>query len=403
MCSVGFRKPGVFLEGLFLSNLELKIARVSTVPFFIVTQLSAPINALKKAGAAVTVISSDDELSDDLRKLVGSNFIPLKMVREINPLQDLVSLLVLIKVFRTHKFDIVHSTTPKAGLLCAIAGKVTGVKVRLHTYTGQPWVTMSGVKKSTLKFCDKVIGFLNTRCYTDSFSQQKFLIEQHVVKPDRISVLGEGSFAGVDLKRFDAARFSDGERASLKHELGISLQSKVIVFVGRITRDKGVSELIEAFELLVAEKNDVFLLFVGPYEADGLAIIDSISSPDVLCRIKVVGFSSVPEKYMSVCNILCLPSYREGFGTVVIEAAAMGLPTVGTSIYGLTDAVVDGETGILVPVGDSIGLASAIRLLVTDEDTLRAMSSTAKERAVTTFDSKIYSELLLADYRGFFK
>lgn len=391
------------LEGLFLSNLELKIARVSTVPFFIVTQLSAPINAMKEAGAAVTIISSDDELGDDLRRLVGANFIPLKMVREINPFQDLVSLLMLIKVFRAHKFDIVHSTTPKAGLLCAIAGRVSGVKVRLHTYTGQPWVTMSGIKKGILKFCDKVIGFLNTRCYTDSFSQQKFLIDQHVVKPDRISVLGEGSFAGVDLKRFDAARYSDAERASLKQELGISLQSKVIVFVGRITRDKGVNELIEAFELLVAEKNDVFLLFVGPYEADGLAIIDGISNPDVLRRIKAVGFSNVPEKYMSVGDMLCLPSYREGFGTVVIEAAAMGLPTVGTSIYGLTDAVVDGKTGVLVPVGDSAGLASAIRLLVTDEEALCAMSSAARERAVTTFDSKKYSELLLADYRGFFK
>ncbi|MGA8138435.1 MAG: glycosyltransferase [Pseudomonas gingeri] len=391
------------LEGLFLSNLDLKIARVSTVPFFIVTQLGAPIKALKESGAAVTIISSDDELGGELRKLVDGNFIPLKMVREINPLQDLVSLLMLIKVFRTHKFDIVHSTTPKAGLLCAIAGRVAGVKVRLHTYTGQPWVTMKGVKKSILKFCDKVIGFLNTRCYTDSFSQQQFLIAEHVVKSDRISVLGEGSFAGVDLKRFDAARFSDNERASLKLELGISAQSKVIVFVGRITKDKGVNELIRAFELLVAEKNDVFLLFVGPYEPDGLAIVDSVSNPDVLNRIKVVGFSSAPERYMSVGDMLCLPSYREGFGTVVIEAAAMGLPTVGTSIYGLADAVVDGETGVLVPVGDSIALANAIRLLVTNEEALRAMSSAAKERAITTFDSKRYSELLLDDYRGFFK
>ncbi|MGE8178734.1 glycosyltransferase [Pseudomonas fluorescens] len=386
-----------------MSNLDLKIARVSTVPFFIVTQLSAPINALKESGAAVTIISSDDELGGELRKLVGGNFIPLKMVREINPFQDLVSLLMLIKVFRAHKFDIVHSTTPKAGLLCAIAGRVSGVKVRLHTYTGQPWVTMKGVKKGILKFCDKVIGFLNTHCYTDSFSQRQFLIAERVVTSDRISVLGEGSFAGVDLKRFDAAHFSNNERASLKRELGISAQSKVIVFVGRITKDKGVNELIRAFELLVAEKNDVFLLFVGPYEPDGLAIVDSVSNPDVLNRIKVVGFSNIPEKYMSIGDMLCLPSYREGFGTVVIEAAAMGLPTVGTSIYGLTDAVVDGETGVLVPVGDSIALANAIRLLVTNEEALRAMSSAAKERAITTFDSKRYSELLLDDYRGFFK
>lgn len=386
-----------------MSNRKLKIARVSTVPFFIVTQLSAPINALKESGAAVTIISSDDELGGELRKLVGSDFIPLKMVREINPLQDLVSLVMLIRIFSKNKFDIVHSTTPKAGLLCAVAGKIAGVKIRLHTYTGQPWVTMHGLKKSLLKFCDRVIGFLNTRCYTDSFSQQDFLIVEQVVKSNKISVLGQGSFAGVDLKRFDAARFNEGDRALLKRDLGIKAESKVIVFVGRITKDKGVNELIKAFELLVSEGADVFLLFVGPYEPDGVAIVDSISSDKVLSRIKTVGFSSIPEKYMAVGDLLCLPSYREGFGTVVIEAAAMGLPTVGTSIYGLTDAVVDGETGLLVPVGDYIGLADALRLLVSDDEVLKSMSVAAKERALTVFDSQKYSALLLAEYRSFFK
>lgn len=385
-----------------MSNLELKIARVSTVPFFIVTQLSAPINALKDAGASVTIISSDDELGGELRKLVGDGFIPLKMVREINPVQDLRSLLSLIRVFRSQKFDVVHSTTPKAGLLCAIAGRLAGIKVRLHTYTGQPWVTMTGFKKIILKFCDKTIGFMNTHCYTDSFSQQQFLVSEHIVKADRLSVLGEGSFAGVDLTRFDPRRFSPSESASLKRELGIEPQSKVIVFVGRITKDKGVDELIRAFELLIAEKNDVFLLLVGPYEPDGLAIIESVSGTDVLNRIKVVGFSSIPEKYMAVGDMLCLPSYREGFGTVVIEAAAMGLPTVGTKIYGLTDAVIDGQTGVLVPVGDASALADGIRLLVTNQEVLCAMSSAARERAVNSFDSKRYSELLIAEYRAFF-
>lgn len=385
-----------------MSNLDLKIARVSTVPFFIVTQLSAPINALNEAGATVTIISSDDDLSKELRDLAGNNFIPLKMVREINPIQDLLSLLSLIRVFRLHKFDIVHSTTPKAGLLCAIAGRIAGIKIRLHTYTGQPWVTMTGLKKNILKFCDKTIGFLNTRCYTDSVSQQRFLVSEKIVKPDRLSVLGEGSFAGVDLKRFDAARFSNMDKNSLREELGISSSSKLIVFVGRITKDKGVNELIRAFEQLVAENNDIFLLLVGPYEPDGLAIVESVTNSEVLNRIKTVGFSSAPERYMAIGDMLCLPSYREGFGTVVIEAAAMGLPTVGTKIYGLTDAVVDGKTGRLVPVYDSQALADAIRGLVKDENLLRSMSAAARERAVNIFDSKRYSDLLIAEYRAFF-
>jgi glycosyltransferase involved in cell wall biosynthesis len=377
---------------------KLKVARVSTVPFFIVTQLSATIEALQDSGVAVTVISSDDDLGGELRDLVGSNFIPVKMVREINPIQDLLSLIMLVKVFRQGEFDIVHSTTPKAGLLCAIAGKIAGVKVRLHTYTGQPWVTMQGIKRQILKFCDRVIGALNTRCYTDSFSQQKFLVEQGVVKSEKISVLGHGSFAGVDLKRFDASRFPRSERVTLKAELQIEAGSKVVIFVGRITKEKGVSELVEAFERLIVEGLDLYLLLVGPFEPDGAAIIDSVSNISVKDRIKTVGFSNVPEKYMAVADMLCLPSYREGFGTVVIEAAAMGLPTVGTSIYGLSDAVVDGQTGFLVPVGDSASLANSIRSLITDDRLLMEMSKSARERAQTIFDSKLYSSLLIAEY-----
>jgi glycosyltransferase involved in cell wall biosynthesis len=380
---------------------KLKVARVSTVPFFIVTQLSATIEALQDSGVAVTVISSDDDLGGELRDLVGSNFIPVKMVREINPIQDLLSLIMLVKVFRQGEFDIVHSTTPKAGLLCAIAGKIAGVKVRLHTYTGQPWVTMQGIKRQILKFCDRVIGALNTRCYTDSFSQQKFLVEQGVVKSEKISVLGHGSFAGVDLKRFDASRFPRSERVTLKAELQIEAGSKVVIFVGRITKEKGVSELVEAFERLIVEGLDLYLLLVGPFEPDGAAIIDSVSNISVKDRIKTVGFSNVPEKYMAVADMLCLPSYREGFGTVVIEAAAMGLPTVGTSIYGLSDAVVDGQTGFLVPVGDSASLANSIRSLITDDRLLMEMSKSARERAQTIFDSKLYSSLLIAEYTEF--
>ena len=380
---------------------KLKVARVSTVPFFIVTQLSATIRALKDSGATVTVISSDDDLGDELRKLVGSDFLAVKMVREINPLQDLVSLFLLIKIFKHRKFDIVHSTTPKAGLLCAIAGKIAGVNIRLHTFTGQPWVTMHGLKRHLLKLCDRVIGTLNTSCYTDSFSQQKFLVEQNVVKSNKIRVLGHGSFAGVDLERFSASRFSEDDRKKLKSELNIDSESKVVIFVGRITKEKGVSELVEAFGRLVLEGQDLCLLLVGPYEPDGFDIIDNIKNASIKNRIKIVGFSNIPEKYMAIADLLCLPSYREGFGTVVIEAAAMGLPTVGTCIYGLSDAVVDGETGLLVPVGDSVSLANSIRTLVDDEDLLMTMANSARSRAQTSFDSNLYSSLLIDEYSRF--
>lgn len=386
-----------------LSTRTMRIARVSTVPFFVLTQLGAQINTLKKSGAIVTVITSPDVLSKNLSELDGVEFIPVNISREINPIRDFLSLVSLVKIFHSKNFDIVHSTTPKAGLLCAIAGRIAGVKIRLHTFTGQPWATMHGFKKSLLKFCDSVIGILNTHCYADSDSQKKFLIEHRVIRRSNISVLGAGSIAGVDLERFNSLRYSKEDIKRIKDGICIPQNSAVILFVGRITPEKGISELIQSFSKVLDNNIDVYLVLVGPYEEDGQLIVDSISDTKVSERVRSVGFSSQPENYMAVADILCLPSYREGFGTVVIEAAAMGVPTIGTNIYGLTDAIVHGETGLLVPVGDEVALALAIKSLLANRSYLEKMSIAARIRAVEFFGSEGYSEMLIKEYEAFFK
>lgn len=382
-------------------NKRIKVARVSTVPFFVITQLSAPIRALADSGAEVVVVASDDELGDAMATLECAEYVPVHIAREINPASDIKSLFQLIKLFKAREFDIVHSTTPKAGLLCAIAGLIAKVPVRLHSYTGQPWVTMSGLKKIILKICDRVIGVLNTKCYTDSQSQRKFLIEEKIVSSNQIQVLGEGSLAGVDLARFDPQRFSNEFCAGLRSRLAIASESKILLFVGRITKDKGIFELLEAFAGLIEANRDVVLVMVGPYELDGEEIVAKYTvKSEVSKRLKIVGFSSEPEQYMAIANILCLPSYREGFGTVVIEAAAMGKPTVGTSIYGLTDAIVDGSTGLLVPVANALALKKALCELVDDAALLKKMSESARHRATELFDSQQYSKLLIEEYHN---
>ncbi|MFH7326587.1 glycosyltransferase family 4 protein [Desulfurivibrio sp. C05AmB] len=380
---------------------DLSVARVSTVKFFIFTQLGSQLESIRASGANLTVITSDDDnLVDDSVDFDKFNFIPVHIPRNINLLADFRALLALVRVFKANKFDIVHSTTPKAGLLCAIAGKIAGIKVRLHTFTGQPWATKSGPEQLILKWCDKIIGHLNTRCYADSFSQKKFLVDSHIMPNYKLHVLGEGSLAGVDLQRFNPCRYKKEDNDRLKAELDVPQSSFIILFVGRVTREKGVFELIQAFSEIINRGVDAYLVFVGPFEIDAQQCLDSLKGNNVMQRMRIVGFSREPEKYMSISDVLCLPSYREGFGTVVIEAAAMGVPTIGTDIYGLSDAVVNGETGILVPVRDYKALALAMTSLAVDA-TLRAeMGINARKRVLDKFDSRTMGHLLMQEYKN---
>ncbi|MFJ3157731.1 glycosyltransferase family 4 protein [Pseudomonas protegens] len=384
-----------------MSNNSLKIARVSTVSFFVITQLKTQLDDLSLSGIDVTVISSADEMSG---KLIGNKkirFIPVNIERKISLLKDLFSLFCLTRIFFKEEFDVLHSATPKAGLLCAIAGFISRKPVRLHTYTGQPWVTMGGGKRSILKVCDKIIGVLNTHCYADSHSQMEFLISNRIISRAKISVLGEGSIAGIDLKRFNPLRYSLQTNKSLKNELNLTETNKVILFVGRIARDKGIAELLTAFASVLSKDKDAVLVLVGPFEAEGKSIVDS-TSEDVKQHIRLVGYCEEPERYMAIADILCLPSYREGFGTVIIEAAAMGVPSVGTDIYGLSDAIQDGVTGILVKVADPISLENGILSLLSNPELRALMGGAARTRAINCFSSSLCSNILIKEYNGFY-
>ncbi|MBW3503948.1 glycosyltransferase family 4 protein [Pseudomonas sp. NKUCC02_KPG] len=381
---------------------KLNIARVSTVPFFVLTQLKAQIEALSSSGMRVTVIASRDEMSDKLASNKNFTYVPVNIERAISPSKDFISLIALNRVFKKLKFDIVHSTTPKAGLLSAIAGYFAKIPVRLHTFTGQPWVTTTGIKRSVLMFCDKIIARLNTHCYADSASQRDFLISSGIVSADKISVIGAGSLAGIDLERFDPCRYSVDELRVLRDDLNIPDAGKILLFVGRITPDKGIGELLSAFSDIVKDNRNVFLVLVGPFESVGENVVNQIDEALVRDNIRTVGFSSEPEKYMALADLLCLPSYREGFGTVVIEAAAMGTPAIGSDIYGLSDAIVNGKTGILVPVRDSESLKEGILCALNDLNLLSTMGVAAQDRAIRDFGSKTSSELLMKEYKRFF-
>jgi glycosyltransferase involved in cell wall biosynthesis len=329
----------------------------------------------------------------------GLEYHCIDIPRSIQPMKDVMALIRLFKFFQKNTFDIVHSTTPKAGLLSALAGKMAGVPIRLHTWTGQQWVTMKGPKRFISRIADRLIGVLNTRCYADSHSQMRFLVQEGIVDKNKIAVIGENSLSGVDLKRFDPPKWSPEKKQKIRHELSISATSKVIIFVGRIAKDKGIQELIGAFETLLSRGYELDLVLVGPLDQErgGDATV-SAAELRKYARVHLTGYTASPEYYLSIADIFCLPSYREGFGTVVIEAAAMGLPAVGTNINGLVDAIVDGETGILVPPRDESALMTAMQRLLDEPELLMKMGQNARRRCVQNFSSEIINRALAMEY-----
>lgn len=301
--------------------------------------------------------------------------------RAIRPLRDLRALWNLYRLFRRQRFDAVHSITPKAGLLAMLAAWLARVPVRVHWFTGQVWATRSGLGRWSLKQADRLIAALVTHALVDSPSQRNFLLAEGVLDGGRAEVLANGSVCGVDGGRFlpDA-----NARASVRSELGIPDTAVLLLYLGRLNRDKGIDDLAAAFARLAPRHPDLWLLLVGPDEESMQARVQTTCSawPD---RVRFVGITDRPERFMAAADIFCLPSYREGFGSSVIEAAACGVPTVASRIYGLTDAVREGETGLLHPPGEVAALTAQIERLAGDMALRRRMGEAARIRVLRDF------------------
>lgn len=373
----------------------LKVARISTVSFFIDTQLKNQLAAIQRHGAEITVVASEKEWENPV---CGCTYRSIAITREIHILRDIVSVWRLFRLFSSERFDIVHSTTPKAGLLTAVAGFCAMVPVRMHTFTGQPWVSFTGLKKRLLIWADWIICRLNTICYADSVSQKNFLLAQNVADSRSLKVLGNGSLAGVDIKRFNRLRYTEAQKSFIKKSLNIPDCSFVFIYVGRLVLAKGISELVRAFSEVQRTHTNTYLLLVGPQEQRLDDVAEFIHAENVQ-NIIFVEKTTEPEKYMAISDVLCIPSYREGFGTVVIEAAAMQLPAIGSNIYGLSDSIEDKKTGLLVPPKSVPPLAEAMHRLRKDSGIRLSMGRHAETRARRSFSSKTINLSLISEYR----
>ena len=375
-------------------NKRQKICIVATLPLPLIMFMKPHIIMLAEQ-YDVTLVANG--LEQDFSSILNANvrFVHINFARKISLWRDMVALFQLYRLLRREHFDVVHSLMPKTALLAMLAAFVAGVPHRIHTFTGQVWANKTGMPRFGLKALDKLVARCATGLLADSISQRQFLIDQQVVEETKIVVLGNGSICGVDAERFKPNLTA---RYRIRSNLGIPENAVVYLFLGRLNKDKGVQDLAHAFVALADDVPKAHLLVVGPDEGGMEATLQRTL---VKCsrRFHRVGFTSEPESYMACADIFCLPSYREGFGSVVIEAAAVGIPAVASNIYGLADAVKDGETGILHQPKNVQEIEQALLTLSHDEELRQTMSKQAMARAHTFFTT----DILVAAMRDFYQ
>lgn len=374
--------------------MKKKICFVATVEVTVKAFLLNHLLALSKT-YDITVITNTNNPNFLAEIGVNVKVIPLAIARDISLFSDLRVLIRLIRIFRQEFFVSVHSVTPKAGLLAMLAAWVVRIPLRVHTFTGQVWATKTGFSRFLLKWVDCLIAFLATQNIVDSPSQRQFLLDEKVIVSAKSKVFSKGSISGVDVARFKA---DEEVRKSIRARFNFSDEAIVFLFVGRLTPDKGVLDLAQAFSQLDAGAAHLF--FVGPDEKSMQAEIMRITE-SCAKYVHFIGHSDKPESYMTAADVLCLPSYREGFGSVVIEAAAVGIPAIASRIYGITDAVVDGETGLLHKPHDIRAIQDCMERLINNKGLRLKFGEQARARAVIDFNSTAITLEWVSFYREY--
>ena len=353
----------------------------------------------RETGYEVYVASSPGGGLNRVADADGVTAFAIPMEREISPLRDLVSLWRLWRLMRLLRPDVCHVGTPKAGLLGGLAALLAGVPHRFYTLHGLRLETAVGFKKAMLTVAERISCLLAHRVICVSKSLREKVVELGFVAASKTRLTGAGSANGVDVSRFDPTALRQAGARRARRSLGLPSQVSVVGFVGRLTKDKGITELIEAFQLLEDRYPRLRLLLVGCFEKSDCLPPSVGQSIRANSRIVHSGFVDNPSLLYQLMDVVVLPSYREGFPTVALEAAAAGKPIVATRVTGSCDAVVDGETGLLVPARDSSALAGAIGSLLDDKTKANQMGLAARSRVVREFQQERVWEGLSALYQ----
>ena len=388
---------------------SFKLLRLTTVPLSLNVLIKGQLRYMRKY-FEVKAISSGPSCDLDLvRKNEGVEVYEVAMSRKITPFKDLVALYKLISLFRKEKPTLVHTHTPKAGILGMLAAKITNVPIRLHTVAGMPLMEAKGIKRKFLEAVEKTTYVCATKVYPNSKGLEKFILENIYVKKEKVKVIANGISNGIYTSHFNPDKYTQKQNQALREQLGIQEQDFVFIFVGRLVGDKGINELVRAFTAINEQSlvtsyslpvTNSKLLLVGPFEneldplhKETLVTIDQ--NPNIIA----VGFQEDVRPYYAISNALAFPSYREGFPNVVMQAGAMGLPSIVSDINGCNEIIEEGINGLFIPPKDSMALQNAMISLLEDKNVYKNLKNNARQMITSRYEQKLVWEALLSEYQ----
>lgn len=369
-----------------------KIIRATTVPISLATFCKDMLRELSQHYEVVAVSSPQPEL-DVVARREGVRTIGVTMQRHISPIKDFKALCRLVRVFRRERPWLVHSMTPKAGLLCMVAAWIARVPRRVHTFTGLVWPTATGFTRLVLKTTDRLLCACATHIIPEGNGVKTDLINGHITRKP-LRVLANGNVRGIDLNHYARTPEVMDKAKEIRRD-----DRFTFVFVGRVVRDKGIHELVEAFVKLNKANPSTRLLLVGRLEPQ----LDPLSphiqhTIDTHKDIEAVGSQADVRPWLAASDTLVFPSYREGFPNVVIEAGAMGLPSVVTDINGCNEIIVESTNGVIVPPRNASALHDAMLMMCNDKNKREAMAASAREMVATRYDCTIVRQALYDFY-----
>ena len=382
-----------------------KLIRITTVPISFKVLLKGQLRFMASNGFDVKGVSSEGEELREVRENEGIVMEAINMSRKITPFQDLKSLWKMWNFLRKEKPQIVHTHTPKAGIIGMLAARLAGVPHRLHTVAGLPLMEATGIKRKILNFVEKLTYSSATRVYPNSKGLYDFILQNNFTQSNKLKIIGNGSSNGINTVFFSPVQVSEIENVALREKLNIQPDDFVFVFVGRIVSDKGINELIKAFsELQTAENNQltsIKLLLVGGLESD----LDPLN-PETLAEINQnkdiisAGFQQDVRPFFAISDALAFPSYREGFPNVVMQAGAMGLPSIVSDINGCNEIIIEGENGLIIPPKNVEKLKEKMLTLARDKNLYIKLKENSRRMIENRYEQSVVWKALLEEYEG---
>ena len=376
-----------------------KLIRITTVPISLKLLLAGQIKFLREQGWEVLMVSADGRELPQVIKAEGSKHEIIPFTRKITPFQDLKCLWQLYQLIKREKPDIVHTHTPKAGLLGMIAAKLAGVRIRIHTLAGIPYMVAEGGKRGLLENMEKLTYSYATHVWPNSNGLKNFVIENKLCPPDKLTVIGKGSSNGVDLKKFNREVLKENHLVAATMRILPGEDDFIILSVGRLVKDKGIQELVDAFlSSKIVGKSKLVLL--GSFEQD-LNPLDPETIKIITDhpRIVQIDWTDHVAHYLALADVLVHPSHREGFPNVLLEAGAMELPIICSDIIGNTDVITQQKTGLIFPVKNVEVLKEAMEFAYVKRDKMAELAANLYREIIENYDREKIQREILTQYQ----